>query len=64
MRVILPSRPETVQALIFEMKDKLNLTYDFCLQFEDPEFNNSLNNVVNMEDLPAKATVKMVRVIE
>ncbi|KAG9329019.1 hypothetical protein JZ751_008405 [Albula glossodonta] len=58
-RVILPSRPETVQALISEMKDKLNLTYDFRLQFEDPEFDNALNNLVNMEDLPAKATVKL-----
>lgn len=59
-RLILPSRPETVQALISEMKDKLNLTYDFHLQFEDPEFNNALNNLVNMEDLPPKATIKIV----
>ena len=63
-RVILPSRPETVQALISEIKDKFNLTYDFCLQYEDPEFNNALNNLVNMEDLTAKATIKIVRVIE
>ena len=63
-RVILPSRPETVQALISEIKDKFNLTYDFRLQYEDPEFNNALNNLVNMEDLTAKATIKIVRVIE
>ncbi|XP_076613244.1 uncharacterized protein LOC143336788 [Chaetodon auriga] len=63
-RLILPSRPETVPAFISEMKDKLNLTYDFRLQFEDPEFNNAVNNLVNMEDLPAKATIKIVRVTE
>lgn len=39
-RLILSSRPETVNALIFEVKDNLNLTYDFHLQFQDPEFNN------------------------
>lgn len=63
-RLILPSRPETVNALIFEVKDKLNLAFDFRLQFQDPEFDNVLCNLVNMEDLPAKATVKIVRVIE
>ncbi len=63
-RLILPSRPETVNALICEVKDKLNLAYDFRLQFQDPEFDNALRNLVNMEDLPSKATVKIVRVIE
>lgn len=42
VRFILHSRPETVNVLIIEMKNKLNLTYDFCLQFQDPEFDNAL----------------------
>ncbi|CAB1431595.1 unnamed protein product [Pleuronectes platessa] len=43
-RLILPSRLETVNALILEVKDKLNLAYDFRLQFQDPEFDNALSN--------------------
>lgn len=63
-RLILPTRPETVNALILEVKDKLNLAYDFRLQFQDPEFDNALCNLVNIEDLPSKATIKILRVIE
>lgn len=63
-RLILPSRPETVNALICEVKDKMNLDYNFRLQFQDSEFDNGLCNLVNMEDLPSKATIKIVRVIE
>lgn len=47
-RLILPSRPETENALICEV-DKLNVAYDFRLQFQDPEFDNALCNLVNME---------------
>lgn len=60
-RLILPSRPETITALITEVKSKLNLTYDFRLQFQDPEFDNALCNLINIEDLPSKATIKVVR---
>lgn len=63
-RLNLPSRPETVTGLITELKNKLNLKYDFRLQFQDPEFDNALCNLVNMEDLPPKATVKIVKVME
>lgn len=63
-RLILPSRPETVNAHIFKVKDKLNLDYDFRLQFQDTEFDNALCNLVNIEDLPSKATIKIVRIIE
>lgn len=63
-RLILPSRPETVNALIIEIKNKLNLAYDFRLQFQDPEFDNALCNLGNIEDLPSKATIKIVRYLE
>lgn len=63
-RLILPSRPETVNALIIEIKNKLNLAYDFWLQFQDPEFDNALCNLVNIEDLSSKATIKIVRYLE
>lgn len=64
-RLTLPSRPETVDALIFQIKQKWDLAYDFRLQFEDPEFDNALFNLVNMEDLPSsKATIKIVQLVE
>uniref|UniRef100_A0A3B3TBI3 Uncharacterized protein n=1 Tax=Paramormyrops kingsleyae TaxID=1676925 RepID=A0A3B3TBI3_9TELE len=65
-RLTLPSRPETVNALIFEVKNKLNLTYlyDFRLQFQDPEFDNALCNLVNIEDLPSKASIKIVKLVD
>ncbi|XP_069388840.1 sterile alpha motif domain-containing protein 3-like [Paralichthys olivaceus] len=63
-RLILPSHPETVNALILEVKNKLNLAYDFRLQFQDPEFDNALCNLVNVEDLPSKATIKIVRFVD
>lgn len=35
----------------------LSQSYDFRLQFQDPEFDN-------LEDLPAKTTIKIVKVTE
>ncbi|KAI3373747.1 hypothetical protein L3Q82_022343, partial [Scortum barcoo] len=63
-KLILPSRPDTVNALIFVLKNKLNLGYDFRLQFQDPEFDNALCNLVNIEDLPSKATIMIVRFVD
>ncbi len=63
-RLILPSHPETVNDLIFEVKNKLKLAYDFHLQFQDPEFDNALCNLVNIEDLPSKVTIKIVRFVD
>ena len=63
-RLILPSRPETVNALILEVKNKLKLDYDFRLQFQDPEFDNALCNLIDIEDLPSKATIKILRLVD
>lgn len=63
-RLILPSRPESVNALISEVKTKLSSVGDFRLQFQDPEFDIAYCNLVNIEDLPSKATIKIVKLIE
>ncbi|KAL3979204.1 Nance-Horan syndrome protein [Sarotherodon galilaeus] len=63
-KLILPSRPNSVQALIDEIKSRLNFTFDFRLQFHDPDFDNALCNLVKIEDLPAIASVKVVRLVE
>uniref|UniRef100_A0A1A8VEQ7 Uncharacterized protein n=4 Tax=Nothobranchius TaxID=28779 RepID=A0A1A8VEQ7_NOTFU len=63
-RLILPSRPSSVQALIDEIKTRLKLTFDFRLQFEDPDFDHALCNLVEMEHLPSTASVKIIRLVE
>uniref|UniRef100_A0A3P9BV25 PB1 domain-containing protein n=1 Tax=Maylandia zebra TaxID=106582 RepID=A0A3P9BV25_9CICH len=63
-KLILPSRPNSVQALIDAIKSRLNFTFDFRLQFHDPDFDNALCNLVKIEDLPAIASVKVVRLVE
>ena len=60
-RLILPSRPSSVQALIDEIKTRLKLTFDFQLQFHDPDFDNVLCNLVDIDDMPSTASVKVVR---
>lgn len=63
-KLILPSRPITVQALIDEIKSRLNFTFDFRLQFHDPDFDNALCNLVKMGKLPDTASVKVIRLVE
>ncbi|KAL2078046.1 hypothetical protein ACEWY4_025731 [Coilia grayii] len=63
-KLILPSRPETVDDLISEIKTRFELLYDFRLQYEDPDFNNALCNLVSIESLPSIATVKVVHLID
>uniref|UniRef100_A0A8C6UNX2 Sterile alpha motif domain containing 3 n=1 Tax=Neogobius melanostomus TaxID=47308 RepID=A0A8C6UNX2_9GOBI len=63
VRLDLPARPESVEGLQQQIKDGLNLTYDFRLQFEDPVFGNALCNLVNMEDLPPVASVKIIQLL-
>lgn len=63
-KVILPSRPETVHELKLELKSRLHLTGDFRLQFKDPDFNLALINLVNMSDLPSRATITLTNLEE
>uniref|UniRef100_A0A3P8RY04 Uncharacterized protein n=1 Tax=Amphiprion percula TaxID=161767 RepID=A0A3P8RY04_AMPPE len=51
-RVQLSHVPETVDALIDAIKEKLQLQGDFVLQFEDPEFQNALCNLSEISELP------------
>ncbi len=55
-KIILPVKPQTVDSLL----EQLGLQYKFSLQFEDPDFNNSLVNLTDIADLPDKPTLKIV----
>lgn len=63
-KVVLPSRPETLSDLLLHLKTNLNVSYDFRLQFEDPDFGNALCDLENIDDLPYKATVKLIKTFE
>ena len=60
-RVKLPCFPESVDHLKDVLREMLELKEDFVLQFEGPEFDNSLCNLNSIEELPAdKAVLKVV----
>lgn len=42
------------------LQEKLQLTYTFSVQFEDPDFNHALCNVSDISDLPERATLKII----
>uniref|UniRef100_A0A3B4X9P7 PB1 domain-containing protein n=1 Tax=Seriola lalandi dorsalis TaxID=1841481 RepID=A0A3B4X9P7_SERLL len=63
-KVILNTRPSTLEDLISKLKESLGLQYNFSLQYQDPEFNNELCNLTDTEELPEKPTVKVLPVLE
>lgn len=50
-KVILNTRPATVDALTSQLKESLGLHYNFSHQYKDPEFNHELCNLTDTEDL-------------
>lgn len=43
------------------IKEKLKLDYDFSLSYEDPDFDRQFCSLLDIEELPQKAVVKVVR---
>ncbi|XP_016348820.1 uncharacterized protein LOC107693812 [Sinocyclocheilus anshuiensis] len=62
-QIVLPVKPQTVYSLLEQLEEKLGLQYKFTLQFEDPDFNNSLVNLTEIADLPDKPTLKIVSLV-
>uniref|UniRef100_A0A3B1K613 Sterile alpha motif domain-containing protein 3-like n=1 Tax=Astyanax mexicanus TaxID=7994 RepID=A0A3B1K613_ASTMX len=63
MKLTLNERPKSVEELKSIMKEKFKpkLNSDFDLQYEDPDFDGQLSVLVDMEELPEKGTLKVVR---
>jgi len=59
-KVTIPEKPADVDALKHVLQEKLQLTYTFSVQFEDPDFDNALCNVSDINDLPERATLKII----
>lgn len=56
-KVQLTEAPESVEQLQNELREKLGLTGDFSLQYEDPDFGNALCNLMDIAELPAERAV-------
>lgn len=61
-KVKLSARPSSVSALIQILKDQLQLDLEFSLQYEDPDFNNQLTSLDDINELPQKAVVHILPV--
>uniref|UniRef100_A0A3B5BAW7 PB1 domain-containing protein n=1 Tax=Stegastes partitus TaxID=144197 RepID=A0A3B5BAW7_9TELE len=63
MKLILNERPKSVEELksIMQEKFKPRLDGDFSLQYEDPDFDGQLSVLVDIEELPEKGTLKVIR---
>lgn len=62
-KLTLNKRPDSIEELKTQMKDKLSLQYDVRLQYEDPDFNNALCNLTQITDLPERATLKVIPLV-
>lgn len=60
-RVHLSQVPESVDALIDVLKEKLQLQGDFRLQFEDPDFANALCTLSNISEIPHDRAVLHIK---
>lgn len=63
MKVTLTQRPESVEQLIDILREKLKprLDFEFTLQYEDPDFNGQLSCLIDIQELPEKGTLKVIR---
>lgn len=63
-KVTLNRRPATVEELMSNIKESLELHYTFSIQYKDPEFNNELFNLSDIGELPEKPTIQVIPVIQ
>ncbi|XP_056313109.1 sterile alpha motif domain-containing protein 3 [Danio aesculapii] len=59
-KVVIEETPADADALKQVLQKKLQLAYPFNIQYEDPFFNNALCNISDINDLPERATVKII----
>lgn len=63
-KMTMTPKPDTLEQLIRWLKDALPASYNFALQYQDPEFNNELCNLTDVSELPHKPTIKIIPVID
>lgn len=60
-KMTIASRPQSVDELKKLVQDKFNFDFNFTLQYEDPDFDGQLCVLDDIEELPQKAVIKVVR---
>lgn len=60
-KMTVSSRPESVDELKTMMKEKFKLDFDFSLSYEDPDFDGQLCSLLDIEELPQKTVLKVIR---
>lgn len=63
MKLTLNERPQSVEELKSIMQDRFKprLEGEFTLQYEDPDFDGQLSVLVDIQELPEKGTLKVMR---
>lgn len=63
IKVTLTKRPESVKELINILREKAKprLDFEFTLHYEDPDFGGQLSCLLDIQELPEKATLKIIR---
>ena len=56
-KVALPEVPESAEQLQNILQENLQLQGSFSLQYEDPDFNNALCNLVDIHDMPPERAI-------
>ncbi|XP_074491786.1 uncharacterized protein LOC141767952 [Sebastes fasciatus] len=56
-KLVLPQVPESVENLQNILLENLQLQGSFTLQFEDPDFNNALCNLMDIHELPPERVI-------
>lgn len=56
-KVALPEVPESVEQLQNILQENLQLQGSFTLQYEDPDFNNALCNLIDIHELPSERAI-------
>ena len=60
-RVKLSEEPQSVDALVDFLREKLQLQGDFSLQFEDPDFENGLCDLSAITELPSDRAILHIK---
>ncbi|MGH0163717.1 UNVERIFIED_CONTAM: hypothetical protein FKN15_045592 [Acipenser sinensis] len=59
-KISITPRQDSVEKLCEVLKEKLELKFNFKLQYQHVDFNNELCNLTDITELPEKATLKVV----
>ncbi|XP_036006788.1 uncharacterized protein LOC105920388 [Fundulus heteroclitus] len=56
-KIRLTKAPETIEELYNELRQKLELVGEFCIQYEDSDFGQAVCNLIDIAELPSEKAV-------